>query len=173
MVGSGNPIGAQRVEVSFVLATQFQVLQATAAAQHVVDQAPHMIRLMVRKVDLEQRKPLVDLFRQLESLGQLVNQPDAAASRADVATRQVVMQVRAAHHGAAHVLREVEAIQSLLDPPLASPHLFCDTVAHSKSSVLLWCVCFQLPQIPHKTPEVSSFFEPPCQSRVRLCWFKV
>src|SRR5579872_3980028 len=130
-------------------------------AQCVVGQVEHMVRLEVRQVELEQREPLIDLLCQVESLNQLMHQADAAIGGTCGPLRQLEVQVRAADHRAAHVIGEIEPIQPLLDAPLARPHSICDTVAHSKSSVLLWRVCCRLQQIPRKTPEVFEIFSTP------------
>jgi hypothetical protein len=144
VAGSGgirDSIGAQRVKVSFVLAPQLQVFQAAPAAQRVVNQVQHMVRFMIREMDLEQRKALVDFFRQLQSLDQLVHQADASASRADAALRQIEVQVRAAHHGAAQIVGVIVAVQPLLNAALARDDSFCNTGAHSKPAVHLWRLC--------------------------------
>src|SRR5579872_5013807 len=95
-----------------------------------------------------------------------MHQADAAIGRARAAFCQLEVQVRAADHRAAHVLGEIEPIQPLLDAPLARPHPICHTVAHSKSSVLLWRVCCRLQQIPRKTPEVFEIFSTPSPKRL-------
>src|SRR3977135_3379828 len=50
----GSAVSAQGVEIDFVLAAQFQVLQTGAVAQRVVGEVEDVIGLVVGKMNLEQ-----------------------------------------------------------------------------------------------------------------------
>src|SRR5208283_2764735 len=67
--GIGQAARAQSVEEDFVLATQFQVLQASAVAQGVVGKGQDVVGLMVREVELEQVQATVDGVDEAEAPG--------------------------------------------------------------------------------------------------------
>jgi hypothetical protein len=50
----GNPLGPEQVQIGLVLPPQFEVLQTRSGTQRVVRQAEHMIRLLIRKIELEE-----------------------------------------------------------------------------------------------------------------------
>ena len=56
----GDATGTQGVKVRFVVAQQFQVLQARAASQQIVSNVQHVIRLVIRKVYLQHSQVSVD-----------------------------------------------------------------------------------------------------------------
>ena len=58
--GIGNARGSEGVEEDFVLAPQFEILQASAVAQRVIGQVEDVIGCVVGKVKLEQMEPFVD-----------------------------------------------------------------------------------------------------------------
>jgi hypothetical protein len=76
--GVGDSRRPQQVEIGLVLPPQFEVIQAALVAQHVVGQVQHVVRLLIRPIDLEQMQPLVDGLGEPEFADELLDQPDAA-----------------------------------------------------------------------------------------------
>jgi len=50
----GNPPRSQEIEIGFVLPPDFEVFETPSVTEGVVGQAEHVIRLVVRRMDLEQ-----------------------------------------------------------------------------------------------------------------------
>ena len=119
VVGSGIRWRAKQVEIGLVLPPQFEIFQAGAAAQRVVGQVEHVVRLVIRQMDLEQMQPLVDRLGQTQLRDQLVDQPDAAVGRAARPPCQLVLRRAPADHR----LREVVGIVELIEPLAANRRL--------------------------------------------------
>jgi hypothetical protein len=77
VVGSGS-VGPPGVEVDFVVAAHFEVLQALSTGQEVVGDVQDVIALVVRQVPLEQVEVPVDVLDQPQLPGQEVDGPDPA-----------------------------------------------------------------------------------------------
>ncbi len=89
----GNAAGAEGVEIDFILATQFEVLQTGAVAQGVVGQVEDMIGLVVGQMDFEQVQVVVDGVDEADASGQQVDGADAAVGQAAGAVGDLVMDV--------------------------------------------------------------------------------
>jgi hypothetical protein len=94
--GIGNPLGPEQVQISLVLPPQFEVLETGSRAQTVVGQAEHVIRFVIRQIELEERQPAVDLGGQVEFPHQQMHEADAAVGRAHRAAGQFQGEVSAA-----------------------------------------------------------------------------
>ena len=68
--GIGDTLRPQGVEIVFIVAEQFQVLQAGPAGQNVIGETEHMVRLMVGEVTFEQMEFAVDGVCEMEALDQ-------------------------------------------------------------------------------------------------------
>ncbi len=64
----GNPLGSHGVEIGFVAASIFEVLEAVAAGEQVHRDVEDMIGFVVGQVQLEQRNRSIDFLSQVESL---------------------------------------------------------------------------------------------------------
>src|SRR5208283_1003553 len=85
--------GAQGVQIILVIATKLEILQTGAAAEGVVADVEHMVRVLVGNMDLQQLQPLVERFDQTETLRQQVDGSNAATGdRADLC-RYFVMNI--------------------------------------------------------------------------------
>ena len=65
----GNAPRADRVEIHFVVAAQFDVVQTSAVAQRVEREVQHMIALVVGQMDLQQVQPLDRWLRAISAGG--------------------------------------------------------------------------------------------------------
>ena len=74
----GDQVGAQSVHVGRVVAPDLDVLQPRTAAQGIVGQIQHVVRLVIGQVHLQQVQALVDLFGQAQFGHQPMRHPDAA-----------------------------------------------------------------------------------------------
>jgi len=79
VVGSGNPPCAQRVQVDLVVAAKLQVLQARAAEEKIISDVQHVVRLVVRQMDLEQLQVAIQRLGESDGAGQSDGRPDAPA----------------------------------------------------------------------------------------------
>jgi hypothetical protein len=77
--GVGDAIGTKCVEEDDVVASQFDVVEAVAAADRVVGEVQDVVGLVVGEVELEQVEPLVDGFREAELADQQLDGADATA----------------------------------------------------------------------------------------------
>jgi len=154
----GNAGGAQRIEVGFVLPSQFQVLQASRIAQGVVGDVEHVVGFVVWQMELEQVQPLVNGRRQADHLRQLMDQADAAVRRPDGPLRNFILNVGSANHGLRQVRRKIGFVEAVGDSLLASATAIRHNSFHSKS--LRECG-YLLGGQPLNTAErrrISSFF---------------
>ena len=67
--GIGNPPGVHRLQISFVLAPQFQIFQAGAVTQGVKGEVQDVVAFVVRQMDLQELQPPVDRFGQYNTDG--------------------------------------------------------------------------------------------------------
>ena len=74
VVGSGRRRCAQGVEEDFIVAEEFQVLQARAAAQGQIGQGEHVVGFVVGEVDLQQLQTLVHGVDEAEPTGEGMNE---------------------------------------------------------------------------------------------------
>src|SRR5262249_50790227 len=97
--GVGDTARAQGVQHDLVVAEQFQVLQAGAAAQRQIGQREHVVRFVIGQVDLQQLQAPVDGVDEAEPTGEGVEETDAAAGNAAGAAGNFVTDVAGGHHG--------------------------------------------------------------------------
>ena len=95
----GDAAGAQGIEEDFVVAAQFDVLQAGAVAQGVVGEVEDVIGLVVGQVELEQVQAVVDGVDEAELAGQEVHGADAAVADAAAAVADFIVDVAGGEHG--------------------------------------------------------------------------
>jgi hypothetical protein len=107
----GNTLSTEGVEVDFILATQFEVLQAGAVAQRVVGQVEYMIGLVVRQVNLEQVQFFIDGVDEADAPRQKMDGADATVRQAASAVGDLVMNVGGGEH------RMVQVAESFLVEP--------------------------------------------------------
>ena len=94
----GDQVGAQGIHVGRVMSQALDVFQPRAAAQHVVSQIQHVIRLMIRQMHLQQLQRRVDGLRQAQLRHQPMDRPHAAVTHhVRVGTNLVVHPARAKH----------------------------------------------------------------------------
>ncbi|MBE7456084.1 MAG: hypothetical protein HS102_05580 [Planctomycetia bacterium] len=127
----GDALRPEGIEVNLVVAPQFQIVQARAAAQTVVSDVQHVIGLVVRQMLLEQMQAAVDPLDQAGPQRQAVHQPDAALAQSPLFGRQFVVNVGCAEHRPG-LFRPLPIAQPPGDPTLALGQNPCSTSAHSK-----------------------------------------
>src|SRR6266436_3615938 len=133
--GIGNARRPQGVQICFVLAPQFQVLQTSSSAQAVIGNVQYVVGFVVRHMNLEQAQLLVDSRRQPELLRQLIDQADPAVRGSDRPLRHFVMDVGGSEHGLLQIIGKVASVEPSQDSPLACPTATRHNSVHSKSSV--------------------------------------
>jgi hypothetical protein len=128
----GNALGPERVEIDFILATQFEVLQTRAIAQRVVGQIKHVIGLVVRQMDFEQMQLLIDCVDETDASSQQMKSADTAMGQTAATVGDLILNVGGSEH------RLVQIAQSFLVEPafhsvLAIGELSVYLGVHSKS----------------------------------------
>ena len=129
--GVGNAPGAQRVEVAFVVAQEFQVFQARAARQEIVGDVQHMVRFVVGQMDLQHLQAVVDRLVEPQLPHQQVHGTHAAGSNRSRALGDLVVDVGGRHHRP-RTPPIVLFVQPPGDPGLALFDLFSYLGVHSK-----------------------------------------
>src|SRR5205085_9157739 len=121
-VASGGRVGdalrPQQVEVSFVVAQQFQVVDGSAPGQQVEGEVEDVVGFKVRDVPLEEMESAVEGSGQPQALDQQVKGPQASAVDAFGLGGHVVVDVLGLEHGAT-LLVPLLLAQPALDPALA------------------------------------------------------
>ncbi len=156
--GIRNAFGAQGVQIGLVLAAQLQVFQARPAAQRVVRQVQHVVPLVIRQMNLEQRRRW-SISRPPQAAHQLMHQPDAAAGRAHRSPGQLIFDVGGPQHGPREVVRIIELVQASRQSPLACRTALLDNPVHSKS---LRGLAGSWSFITHETPQTPEGFRVFC-----------
>ena len=77
--GVGDAVGAECVEEDDVVASQFDVVEASAVAQCVVGEVQNVVTLVIREVVLEQVESLIDGLSEPEFPHEELNGPNAPA----------------------------------------------------------------------------------------------
>ena len=163
VVGIGNAPGPQGVEVGFVAAQQFQVLQARSAGQQVVGDVEHVVAVVVGQMDFQQAEALVDGLIEPELPDQQVHGPDPAVGGGPGAIGDFVMDVGGGHDGPV-TSAVVVFVQPPGDPPLALFDLFSYLGVHSKTSVRGVKGFGNIPLKRPRTPKVFEFFRQTTQA---------
>ena len=73
-----DPTGSESIELALVVPQNLQVLQPCPAHQQVVGDVQHVVRLVVRQVDLQQMKTVIDRPIQAQVFDQQVHRADPA-----------------------------------------------------------------------------------------------
>src|SRR3984957_16852367 len=152
----GDAQSPERVEVDFILTTQFEVLQTGAVAQRVVGQVEHMVRLVVGHVNLEQVQVLVDGIDEADPLGEQMKSADAAVGDAAAAVGDVIVDVGRGEGGPADVA-EPFLVETAFDSALAVAQLLVYLGVHSKSLSVGGDGCSLQHQTPQNSQGISSF----------------
>ena len=139
----------QRIQIDLVVAQQLQIFQALATCKQVVRDVQHVIRLVVRKMDLQQMQPSIDLFDQSDLARQRMHRAQSPARHPPRAVGDLIVNPPRTEHRPP-LGRPGSLPQSPLDPSLAFPKLQRSTGLHSKSPSLAESVWLAPAVIPHK-----------------------
>ena len=159
-VASGGGIGdsacPESIEECFIVASEFDVLKACAVAERVVCDVENVVGLVVRQMDLEEVKSLVDGLRQTELMDEHVDGSDAAVSDRSVSVGHVIRDEAIGEDRpvGGGVLGLVE---SALDSRLVGAEPRAEDRLHSKSSVGSGGVGHAYFHKPRKPLRISSF----------------
>ena len=129
--GVRDPLRADRVQIGFVVAEQFQMIQTCPAGQPVVRDVHHVIALVIRQVNLEKMQMFVDGIDQSGLQSHLVDNANAAASQSTNAIGNFIMDIA----GREHRIKSRPAIafgKPLSDSSLAASRSLLCSIAHSK-----------------------------------------
>jgi hypothetical protein len=127
-----NASRAQSIEKDLVLAAQFQVLQAGAVTQGVVSQVEHVIRLVVRQMDLQQVQAFIDGIDQTDAPCQHVKSTNASMGYATRPLGHFIVDGAGRQHGLG-ATTVVVLVQPALETTLAIGQLSSYARIHSKS----------------------------------------
>ena len=94
----GNPLGPDGIEKELIIATQFDVLQASATAQRVVGKVQNVIGFVIRQVFFEQMQCVVDPIWQSDLLGECMNGSHTTVRGATCFLCQLVRRVGTLDH---------------------------------------------------------------------------
>ena len=149
----GNAQSAKGVEVDFILAPQFEVLQTSAIAQRVIGEVENMIGFVVGHMKDEQVQVLVDRIDEADALGEQVKSADAAMTDAMNAVSDFVVDVGGGEHGSLGVA-ESFFVESAFNSALAFGQLLAYLGIHSKSLSVGVDGC----SLQHQTPQKHQGF---------------
>jgi hypothetical protein len=152
-----NALSTEGIEVDFILATQFQILQASAVAQRVVGQVEHVIGFVVGQMDLEQVQLFVDGIGEANAPRQKMDGADAAVSQAARAVSDLVLDVAGSEHRLVQVA-ELLFIESAFNSALAVGQLLVYLGIHSKSLSVRFDVGVDTSSDVAESQRISSFF---------------
>ena len=130
--GVGEAAGTQGVQQDLIVAQEFEVLQASAAAQRQIGQGEHMVRFMIGEVELEQLQTSVQRINEAKPACEGMNETDAAAGHAAVTLGDLIVNVAGRHHGLGATAK-VLLVQTPLNPALAVGQFSLYVRFHSKS----------------------------------------
>src|SRR5205085_5354984 len=109
---------AQGIEEDLVVAENFQIFDTSAATQRQIGQGEHVVRFMVREVDLQQREAAVDGVNEPELAHERVDGADTADRDAPAAFGNLIVDVAGSHHGF-RAATQVGFVQAPLNAALA------------------------------------------------------
>src|SRR5271166_5032340 len=135
------------------------MFQARAASQHIVRDVEHVVRLVVRQVELEQPHAPVDRVVQTDRFDESMDQPDSAGRNGPRALGQFVVNVAGGQRRAVAALI-VMLVQPLLDPPLVSRQTLSYRSVHSKTLPVFGEMDSFISIKRRCTPRVFEFFMP-------------
>ena len=136
----GEAVGAKGVEVDLVVASQFEVFDASSAGEDVESDVEHVVGFVVGEMAFEEMEVAVDLRDEIDPLSQEKNGPDATGAESADAVSIFVVDVGRGHHGNKPLGSRL-IVESLLDSPsalleeslLACGAFFSESGAHSKA----------------------------------------
>jgi hypothetical protein len=118
----GNATRTQGIEKHFVLATQFQVLNAGAAAQRIEGQIENVIGLVIRVMNYQELQAFVNRLAEADPAGQEQHGADATMGDTADAAGKLVIDVPRCEHGPLRIAI-VGLVQASLEPTLALSEL--------------------------------------------------
>jgi hypothetical protein len=130
----GEALGPQGIQEDFILAAEFEILQAGAVAQGVVGEGQDMVGLMGGEVELEQVELVVDGVDKANLACQRVQSADATTADATGTVGDLVVDIAGGEHGTL-AAGDVGCVEAACDAPLAVGQLLAYLGFHSKS---LW-----------------------------------
>ena len=154
----GNPLRAQGVQIDLVVAKRLQVLQALAVAQNVVGDVQHVIRFVIRQMDLQQMHVGIDGVDQPHLAGQQMHRADPAMTKAPAAIGHFIANRAGRKHRAPAAAPLASRIESLLDSALASQEFLGCSIFHSKRLRACDGQRVVITLYTHQTRSVSSLF---------------
>ena len=156
----GNAPRPQGVEEHFVVAPQFDVLQAGTVAQRVVGQVEHVVALVIRQVNLQQVQAAVDRLSQTELADQEHDRAQAAVAHAARPLGHLEADVAAGQHRP-RTITQLPLVEPPLDPPLGGTQSTLYLGLHSKSLLGEWVDGLDQSSNPANHRRISSFLRPP------------
>ena len=137
----GDPLRPQGIEIHLVLPPLLDILQARAPAQHVVRQAEHVIRFVIRQRHLQDLHVPVDRVDQPRVLRQPMHRANPATRQAPHPIAVLVLNIPRSIHRRRLRLPGPRP-QAPLDSSFAPRQFFVSTCVHSKCPprfrVLVW-----------------------------------
>ena len=113
-----NSFGTQRVQIGFVLSSQFEMLKTRAASKQVVSNVEHMIGFTIRQMHLEDRTNAIDAFCQPQLFDHLLNDTQSTSIRSLNSIGQLILNGRRSDHR--RLTAPVSFVDPLCRPTLAS-----------------------------------------------------
>jgi len=96
--GVWNSCGAERVEIGFVTAFEFEVFQALSIRQGVVRDVEYMIRFVIRKVKLQQLDVAINRVNEPALSSERMFQPEASITDRFVSISDLVLNIACLKH---------------------------------------------------------------------------
>jgi hypothetical protein len=142
--GIGYSLGAQGVEIDFVVAPQFKVFDPLPAGNDVEGDVQDMVGFVVGQMSFEKVEIPIDIVDQANLLSQQENGADTAGTEALDAIGLFVVDIGGGHHGLGS-LGSGQIGETAVDSPpsfleaflLASLAFFSESSTHSKASFVL------------------------------------
>ena len=129
--GVGDAGCPQSIQIRLVVAEQFDVLQTVPSGQNVIADVQHVIRFVIRQMNLQQVNIPVNGIDQSNLAGQQMNRTNPAAGDGAVAITDIVMDVACRQHRPGACLEPADT-EPLGDASLASKPFCVCSVLHSK-----------------------------------------
>ena len=169
--GIRNPLRAEGIEVHLVVAKEFQIFQAAPPGQHVVGEVQHVIRFVIRQVDLEQVQAAIDLLHQPRRSGHLVNRAEASHRKAPSSLRHLVLHIGRPEHRLL-LIAPVPVSEAVRDATLAISEIPLCTVLHSKCPLCVEDGLLLLPSYRTETGPSRPLAIFPPKMAFNSRWFK-
>jgi hypothetical protein len=142
--GIGYSLGAQGIEIDFVVATQFEMFEAPTTGDDVESDVQDMVGFVVGQMSFEKVEIPIDIVDQANLLSQQENGADTAGTEPFDAIGLFVVDIGSGHHGLGS-LGSGQIGETAVDSPpsfleaflLASLAFFSESSTHSKASFVL------------------------------------